>query len=391
MVTCFFDSLYADRVLQALGHKLSPSRVNRYIKAIMNPNDTSFDRLSCPPIGIRYNHLKVSTERDLETATFGNNGTIKYFFALDLFNSVSVLPSLLGAVVEAIRFLGGRHCTLSIVEGRSTDATYDILAKLGEEIERLGATFYLTTNDVHPKSGSVDRIAALASLRNQALTPLTEGRVSYASDAMVIFLNDIILCADDVLELLHQQIVQSAEMTCAMDWNDSDGAVVFYDAWVARGISGDTFFEIPQSSEWTFSKNLFWNDPISKRKFEAKEPFQVYACWNGMAVFRAKLIAQKEIEFRSSAQGECVMGEPTLFCKDLWRKGYGKIQVVPTVNVAYTVKEGRHAKEVQGRVGDSVVQDSETVSDALIPWQTTPPPMVKCAHFWAIPSWVPPT
>jgi alpha-1,3-mannosyltransferase len=248
----------------------------------------------------------------------------------------------------------------------------------------------LNTNDTDPNSGSVDRIAALAGLRNQALRPLVEDRSAYADDAMIIFLNDIVVCPDDILELLHQQVTQSADMTCAMDWNDKDGDVLFYDAWVARGISGDTFFEIPQSSEWTFANNLFWNDPISKQKFEAKNPFQVYACWNGMAVFRAKPIMDKEIEFRRSVDGECVMGEPTLFCKDLWRKGYGKIQVVPTVNVAYTVSEGRNAKEVRGRVGDTVDQKVEMDNDAVVSWQITPPPMVKCAQFWGHPSWVSP-
>lgn len=359
---------------------LRPMSTHSYVKAIMDPTDTSFDRLSCPPIGARYNHLKASA------------GTIKYFFAMDLYNSAPILPGLLSAVVEAMRFLGEDHCALSAVEGRSTDRTYDILAGVGEELTKLGVNFYLTTNDIDPKSGdSVDRIDALARLRNQALKPLVDSERSlYSRDAIVLFLNDIILCADDILELLHQHVVQSADMTCAMDWNKKDGRILFYDAWIARGMSGDTFFEIPQSSEWTFASNLFWNDRLSKQKLEAKEPFQVYACWNGMAVFHAKPVLDGEVHFRHSVEGECFMGEPTLFCKDFWRKGYGKIQVVPTVNVAYTVKEGRQAKAARGRVGDSVNQESEAVHDALVHWQITPPAMVKCAHSWSEPSWVPP-
>lgn len=353
---------------------------NRYVEAIMDSMDSSFDRLSCPPIGARYNHLKPPSK----------SPKINYFFALDLSNSATILPTLLSAVVESMCFLGAEHCSLSIVEGRSTDATYEIVAGVGEEMKKLGGKFYLQTNDTDPKSGSIDRIAALAGLRNQALRPLIENRSLYARDAIVIFLNDIIVCADDVLELLHQQIVQSADMSCGMDWNDKDGGVLFYDAWVARGISGDTFFEIPQSSEWTFANNLFWNDPMSKQKFDAKEAFQVYACWNGISVFRAKPIMDREVAFRRSADGECVMGEPALFCKDFWRKGYGKIQVVPTVNVAYTLDEGRNAKMVRGRVGDTVDQEVEGVKDALVRWQITPPPMVKCAMFWGNPSWVSP-
>ena len=356
---------------------LQPGAASTFVKAIMDPTDTFFDRLSCPPIGARYNHLQNSTG-------------VKYFFALDLFNSVPVLPSLLGAVVEAMVFLGEQHCTLSIVEGRSTDGTNEIITGVGHEIKKLGGNFFLGTNDINPKAEGVDRILALSGLRNQALRPLLEHRKLFARDTVVIFLNDVVLCADDILELLHQHIVQSADMSCAMDWNDKNNDVLFYDAWVARGINGDTFFEIPQSSEWSFAANLFWNDPLSKQRFEAKQPFQVYACWNGVAIFRAKPVMDKEIEFRRSADGECGMGEPTLFCKDLWRKGYGKIQVVPSVNVAYTVKEARSAKEVRGRVANSVDQTVEAVHDDLVQWQLTPPPMVKCAMSWGHPSWVPP-
>jgi alpha-1,3-mannosyltransferase len=305
---------------------------------------------------------------------------IKYFFALDLFNCAHVLPTLLGAVVEAIRFLGAENCALSIVEGRSSDGTYEILADLRE---KLGMRYYLNTSDIDPHDGKHDRIESLATLRNQALQPLIEERHLYTSDAVVIFLNDITLCSVDVLELLHQQYVQSASLTCAMDWNDKDNGILFYDSWVARGITGDTFFEIPQNSAWWFASNLFWNDPKSKRKLEAREPFQVYACWNGGVVFRAKFIVEDHMAFRRSAPGECVMGEPTLFCKDLWRRGLGKIQVVPTVNVAYDVRQGRMTKEARG----SVDQEQE---DVLIEWQIAPPPMVKCAQSWGHPTWVSP-
>jgi alpha-1,3-mannosyltransferase len=361
--------------VQGMSDALREDSINSIVHAIMDPSDSTFDRLHCPPIRgrDRYDYLKISQSL-LEPKK------IKYFFALDLFECTSILPTLLGAVVEAMEFLGVQGSALSVVEGRSTDGTYEILANLQG---RLGAKFYLVNNDTNPRDGSQDRIAALAGLRNQALRPLIEDHRLFASDAVVIFLNDITICAEDVLELLHQQQLQSADMTCAMDWNYKNKEVLFYDVWVARGISGDTFFEVPQSSEWTFAGNLFWNDRQSKQKLKARETFQVYACWNGVAVFRAKPIMDQEIAFRRSVEGECVMGEPTLFGKDLWRKGYGKIQVVPTVNVAYSVLQGRMAKRAWGWAGD-------TNNTALVDWKMTPPPMVKCAGDWGSPSWVPP-
>ena len=62
-------------------------------------------------------------------------------------------------------------------------------------------------------------------------------------------------------------------MTCAMDW--SDYGETFYDSWICRGMTGDLFIEVPQSGSFDFKHNLFWNDPKTKTRFEAKLPFQV--------------------------------------------------------------------------------------------------------------------
>ena len=367
--------LYSEQAVQTIqrvGTMLHPPSIEEHVNGIMDPNDTSFDRLSCPPIGPRYESLRAHPSE---------NG-IKYFFALDLYNCAPILPTLLGAVIKVIQYLGPEFCVLSIVEGRSTDGTDLILQDLRTDVERLGAKYYLGHSDSDPKDGSQDRIEALARLRNQALEPLIEEPQLYANGSLVIFLNDVVCCADDILELLYQQVLQGADMSCGMDWNDKDNNIVFYDVWVARAINGDTFFEVPQNSEWNFAANLFWNEPTSRRKWEARESFQVFACWNGGVVFRAQPIMDQEITFRRSAEGECVMGEPTLFCKDLWRRGKGKIQVVPTVNFAYTLGEGRKTKDVRGRV--------EEGNDVLIDWRLSPPAMLKCARDWFAPTWIPP-
>jgi alpha-1,3-mannosyltransferase len=144
---------------------------------------------------------------------------------------------------------------------------------------------------------------------------------------------------EDILELIHQRLLQKADMTCAMDW--IYGGATFYDVWVSRAMNGDQFFEVPQSGSWEFSNNLFWNHPPSKDRWEAKKPFQVFACWNGATAFTAKPVMDGEVKFRTVHRGrgndgrndECYMGEPTLFCKDMWHKGFGRIAVVPTFRI----------------------------------------------------------
>jgi alpha-1,3-mannosyltransferase len=365
----------------------------RYLQAIMNPFDTSFPRLSCPvPTHNRYNYLKPTPS--------STSPKPKYFFALDLYACAPLLPRLLGSIIETIRFLGPSNCELSIVEGRSHDGTYEILHSLIPELAALNVTYHFTTNTIDPKAGSgVDRVEALAILRNQALHPLSSSPESYSPDTTVLFINDVALCMEDILELIHQRILQHADMTCAMDW--IYGGATFYDVWVSRALNGDQFFEIPQSGSWEFADNLFWNHPASKEKWEAKKPFQAFACWNGATAFTAKPILEQKIKFRTVKRGkgkdgkddECYMGEPTLFCKDMWHEGYGRITVVPSVNVGYDDEESKKVKQTHGRTGEWVEREAEMRGerdrDALIVWEAEPPPVVKCVPTYQRPVWVP--
>lgn len=357
-----------------------------FAKVILDPKESGPSRLGCPEVSsARYRHMLAR-----KTKAKNPDGKLKrkYYFALDLYNSQHVLPTLLGAIVEAIRFLGPENCALSVVEGRSRDWTYDILAEVGEAVEDMGVAFNLTTNPIDPLEEGGERIMALAELRNQALQPLYDHPEDYTADSIVLFINDINPCVDDILELAHQLDIQKADMTCSMDWQ-SRGSVL-YDFWVSRAINGDSFFEIPQNGAWDFSQNMFWNEPTSKERMDALQPVQVYACWNGMVVFRTKPLLKEGIRFRGQRENECYMGEPTYLCKDFWAAGHGRVAIVPSVNVAYTLTEALATKKYRGYVDEVVEYAATTEVNELIDWQKEPPPMVKCAKTWDKPSWVPP-
>jgi alpha-1,3-mannosyltransferase len=360
----------------------------RYLQAIMDPSDTSFARLSCPvPTHTRYDYLKATPSSTISKP--------RYFFALDLHTCAPLLPRLLGTIIETIRFLGPSNCALSIVEGRSHDGTYEILHSLIPALAALNTTYHFTTNNIDPKAGAdVDRVEALAILRNEALHPLTFAPEDFDTDTTVLFINDVALCMEDILELIHQRLLQKADMTCAMDW--IYGGAIFYDVWVSRAMNGDQFFEIPQSGSWEFSDNLFWNHPPSKDRWKAKKPFQVFACWNGATAFTAKPVMDGNLKFRTVHRGkgndgrnnECYMGEPTLFCKDMWHEGFGRIAVVPSVNVGYDDEESIKVKQTHGRTGEWVERD-EGDGDVLIKWDAEPPSVVKCVPMYERPEWVP--
>ncbi|KAI9926879.1 hypothetical protein MW887_003977 [Aspergillus wentii] len=389
----------ADREIVPTSSSLSPSQsqspsaklemtnemVGKYVRSIMDYHDnTTLSRLACPAhIGRRYDHLR-------EDPSYGASSRIKYFFALDLYQSAAILPRLMGSIVEVIRFLGPERCAVSVIEGRSEDGTYEILAALKKEVESLGSRFYLDRSSINPKSDGVNRIAALAELRNMALAPLTPAHRDsglYLPDAIIIFVNDISLCAEDILELVHQHVTQSAHMTCAFDWLYA--GTLFYDVWVSRTLVGNLFFEIPQDGSWDYRDTLFFDDPDSKRRYDAFQPVQVYACWGGMITIDAGPFATGSLKFRASDEDECYMGEPTLLAKDLWRQGLGKIMAVPAVNVAYSDEEATGTKTNRGYVGDRV--DLMSIDqEERYKWQDEPPGLVKCLPSFNRPSWVKP-
>jgi alpha-1,3-mannosyltransferase len=327
----------------------------------------------------RYATLKSSSLGD-GAATEG----FDYFFALNLRNNLEVLPRLLGSIVEAIQFLGSERCALSIVEGNSPDGTADVLKAIAPFFERLNIPYFYASSDIDPKKGN--RIAKLAELRNLALQPIFEQlKEAVDSDTTVLFINDVAACAEDILELALQRQKLGADMTCGMDWTYVGPDPTFYDVWVARGINGDSFFEIPDNGSWDSAWNLFWNDADTKTRLMARKPFQVYSCWNGAAAFSAAPLLEG-VRFRDAKKGHCRHGEPQNFCKDLWAKGYGKIAVIPTVNLEYSNEKAIKIKKLKGYVSELTRTEKE--ADSVIEW-TGPPEEVKCIHSWGEQFWKP--
>lgn len=382
-----------------------PADPATYVQAILHPElPTTLERLDCPlPMLSRYERLRpAASEKKL-----------RYLFALDLRQVAPLLPRLLGTVVAVAQFLGVEHCGLSIVEGNSNDGTAEILKALDGPLKELGLRYRLVHSELDPSKG--ERIERLAALRNEALKPLlrhtdangsSEGTAEMggssdvnwdfdATNSIVVFLNDVAACPDDVLELLHQRDFQRADMVCAMDWTYVGADPTFYDVWVSRTlVSGDSFFNIPPDGNWDSAWNLFWNEPDARMRYHAHQAFQVFSCWNGATVFLAAPVLSGQVRFRAPSQekGECFQGEPQLFCKDLWRTGHGRIAVVPSVNLEYSNAQARRIKELKG-YATRWVEDEEKQEGAKersrIEWRADPPAKVKCMPSYENQTWVP--
>jgi alpha-1,3-mannosyltransferase len=274
------------------------------------------------------------------------------------------------------------------VEGRSDDGTFEILKLLRMEVGGIGAKYFFNSSDLDPTAGP--RIAILAELRNLALKPMLEHPDQYSTNTTVVFLNDVAICLEDILELIHQRIIQNADMICGMDWTYVGRDPTFYDIWIARGMNGDSFFDIPPDANWNSAWNLFWNNPETRQRFDSHKPFQVFSCWNGATVFTAKPLLEQKISFRSVVEGECIQGEPQLFCKELWKLGYGKIAVVPSVNIEYSDEAAKKMKDLKGYVSQWVDTDGEKDDPSIqIEWQATPPALIRCLGSFRDQTWVP--
>jgi alpha-1,3-mannosyltransferase len=81
---------------------------------------------------------------------------------------------------------------------------------------------------------------------------------------------------------------------------------------------------------------LFPNSPIARKAFENLQPFQVYASWNALAVMDPRpLLPPHDVRFRRGREdeGECAASECGLVCQDYWKAGFGRVLVVPSVQV----------------------------------------------------------
>lgn len=317
----------------------------------------------------------------------GSGPDRRFFFALDLRQIVDLLPTLMASLLDVIRFLGPDKCALSIVEGLSTDGTFEVLKALQRELEALGTAYYLQSSSINSYRG--DRIGKLAKLRNLALEPMLANATGWHPNTNILFINDVAACADDILELLHQKRFQGADMTCAMDYKPLNGRLVFYDVWVARSVDGNSFYEVPGPYDWSHADDMFPHDALSRARFRDRRPFQVFACWNGATAITAAPFLRRQLEFRRAGRGECAAGEPTLLCKDLWHKGYGKILVVPSVSLGYDIDDGAQVKKLKGHTSAWTAIEGSGQHPLKVKWSPHPPEMVRCIPTWRNQYWRP--
>ncbi|KAM0791408.1 hypothetical protein ACM66B_005869 [Microbotryomycetes sp. NB124-2] len=256
----------------------------------------------------------------------------KYFFAINLYNSFDIIPDLFSNMFRVSSILGFHNVFVSVYENGSSDQTKALLRIFDALCRSVGLRVVIRTS-LRTRGAFHHRIEYLAEVRNAALAPLQELRDTEGElfDS-IIFMNDVLPCVDDLLELVWQSRRQNAGITCGSDYifHDEVGQPVFYDNWVARDMNGTALENAPFES--------VFRDIESSYRFQRHLPVQVQSCWNGIAVLDpAPLYAHPHVRFRMAklSAGECSASECSLICNDYWTAGYGRIIMIPRVKLAY--------------------------------------------------------
>ena len=331
-----------------------------------------------------------------------------YFVALNLFNNEAIMEQLQDQLLLLAEVLGEDNIYVSVWENGSRDGTKAAMAELSAALTERGVRHKVVAGnsswwDMCPLLATPElrracdacefvalrncaesvRIPVMALIRNQALLPLfgvdtMEGLYARAAAAaaaaaqagpassgglgrathvarhlgfthptQVVFLNDVLLYARDVVELLSTQGGRY-DLACAADFE----SMQLYDVWVARDLHGASL------SGWY----PYVRERAAQARLVAGQPFRVYSCWNGIVALPADALVSEGLLFRSWRPGElrslhaetnashiwsdaCPVSECHLVCKDLWAAGRTRIYMNPRVRVVYNAES-----EMSGRV-----------------------------------------
>lgn len=365
------------------------------------------ERPTCP--------LDMTRFSTIAKSSFKSRTSHPISIAINLHNSQHVLPSQMKAIITAIHHLLPTHAIfLSIYENDSKDTTAQMLGQLAAALERIGIDgLWITSSKMKSAITTENRIDMLAEIRNAAIRPL----LPFAGSGTIIFINDVILCASDILEMILQLQIQSADAVVGVDWADStsDGPSppYVYDAWVLRGINGQMVYRQSKTTPWPLAPpaGQDWiTHAFSTQDTEVHErwlnnlPFPVYAGWGGIVALKAELFVEHGLRFRSSKatgwdggsasgsmgrwgklvtdadymKGDCPGdSECGLIMRDIWnlRKGKARIVLASQVCTAYSM----HVWKAARLLLPFIPRHDKVYNEELIDWsQVSIPEEVMC-------------
>ena len=301
-----------------------------------------------------------------ETARYSTlrDRQLQIYIVVNLHDNALILPDFIIQLYKLLQFLDGRRVYVSVYESSSSDQSRThliLLDRLLDTMPLLGHTIQMGSDHLEPNQHRID---FLASVRNKALEPLNElKQEAPVKFNKVIFMNDVLYCHSDVLELLFQSVEQQSDITCGLDFDSDQRGLGYYDTWVGRDVNGEQLAKRPL---WQHT-----SDSESNSRLSDVLPVQMMCCWNGMVVLNAEPFMldepvrfRRDLSQRVSSTAEynkympdkdrgqiplykaCSESEISTLCKDFRQRGFDKVVVVPRVRFAYdlSVYQEMHSK-----------------------------------------------
>ncbi|KAF8524907.1 hypothetical protein BU17DRAFT_63077 [Hysterangium stoloniferum] len=117
-------------------------------------------------------------------------------------------------------------------------------------------------------------------------------------------------------------------------------------------------------------------------------PMQVFSCWNGAVAIKAQAFVSSAsslppARFRTAksdiSEITDIASETFLLSVDLWKRGMGRILLVPMASVAYDLPQYQRVRQDGGRTVPhpvSIEPPSSVYKNTTVRWQSTPPPAI---------------
>ncbi|KAK3065955.1 hypothetical protein LTR53_017854, partial [Teratosphaeriaceae sp. CCFEE 6253] len=123
--------------------------------------------------------------------------------AINLYDSEAIIPAQSVALVEAIGYLLKYNTVyVSVFENGSDDKTRALLSDFAAALQAIGVDgLWVHCSHLTSPTWAEDRIVMLSEIRNMALMPLMPYATNAAGEGTLLFINDVVTCASDVLEL----------------------------------------------------------------------------------------------------------------------------------------------------------------------------------------------
>lgn len=183
----------------------------------------------------------------------------------------------------------------------------------------------------HYNNPGYDRILFYSNLRNKVFDFLYETTDIDYNNTKIVYFNDIIFAYEDVIKLLSTNN-EDYDAVCGLDFN-----IYFYDTWVSYDLNGNCL---------RHGYPYFFNSEAQEQVINLK-PVRVFSCWNGLMVFTAAPLKNKQLQFRvenytsikkyslNCYQQNSYESECTYIHIDMETLGYTKRMINPDVKFAY--------------------------------------------------------